>query len=109
MLSIALIAALSAAEIETAIGIDPAMCRVVRYSADGSRSEQPPTRAFTPPSSNTVSVRSQGAGASSSSVSVSSGAGSGQSRAAVDGRTITATYDQKGCHLVIDERRSPEG
>lgn len=107
MLSLAMAAAiLSAADIQAAVGADPAMCQVVRYARDGARTEQPPTKPFRPPPERSVSVRSDGGPASSSisASSGSSGASTASSQVSRDGVTIIFDQDDNGCRIVIDER-----
>ena len=109
MVSLTLAAAiLSLADIQAAIGADPAMCRVVRFTADGARTEQAPTRPFRPSAGRSVSVRSSGSGGSATSVSSSSassgGSATSSSRVVRDGVAITFDQDKQGCRVVIDER-----
>lgn len=90
-------------------------CHVIRYAADGTRTETMPkgqagnqrrgdgrnaarASADGRGSSVSVSARSNGRGASSASASASSTTDG-------EGRTITKTQDDDGCTIVIDERR----
>ena len=110
MISLMFVAAVSLADVEGAVGIDPAMCRVIHFAADGARTETAPRKPYRRPQS--VAVRSSSSGGTSSSaVSVSSssstsgdGGGRGETRANINGRQISATYDPQGCTVVIDER-----
>jgi hypothetical protein len=104
MSGIALIGAIGAAL--GATPLDQAMCRVVRFAADGGRTEHPPTRPYVRPSPSGVSASSSSSGPGSSSVSVSSRSSGDESvsRIVQNGRSITTTYDSKGCTIVIDDR-----
>jgi hypothetical protein len=84
---------------------EDAQCRVVRYAADGERTETPPSPPYKRPPGVAVSAHSTGGSASSVAVS-SSSSSSGPSvvRSRVGKRTITKTYDDAGCTVVIDER-----
>lgn len=103
-------AILSTAEIQAAIGSDPATCTLVRYATNGARTEQPPTKSFRPSAGASATVRSSAGGATStsSSVSVSSarrdGVGVSSSRVVRDGVSITFDQDNQGCRVIVDER-----
>ncbi|CAN7271373.1 hypothetical protein LJR219_001221 [Phenylobacterium sp. LjRoot219] len=99
---------LAAAEFTGAPDPQDAQCRVVRYAADGSRQETPPSRPYSRPSGVHVSSSASGGHArSSTSVSASSsssGGGASVVRSESDGRSITKTYETDGCTVVIDAR-----
>lgn len=100
---------LTAADVSDALTPQDAQCRVIHYAADGARHETAPTRAYSRPSEVSTSSRSSGGGHARSSTSVSassSSSGGGQSVAKSDDgrRSITRTYDDDGCSVVIDER-----
>lgn len=104
MIALAITASIAAASVS---GLKPedAQCRVVRFAADGARTETAPSRPYSRPSGVSASETSSGRGSSRVSVSSSSSSdGATVVRASVDGRTITKTYDDKGCTVVIDER-----
>jgi hypothetical protein len=109
MITMAFAAILAAA---SAPGLSPedAQCRILAYAADGTRTETPPSRPYSRPSAVSMNSTSEGRGSSHVSVSSSSSASSGGAsvvRATTDGRTITKTYDDKGCTVVIDARPDP--
>jgi hypothetical protein len=101
---------LTAADVSDALTPQDAQCRVIHYAADGTRRETPPSRAYTRPSGVSTSSKSSNGGGharASSSVSASSSSSSGGKSVAKsdDGRrSITRTYDDAGCTVVIDER-----
>jgi len=100
---------LAAADVSDAPGPQDAQCRVIRYAADGTRHETPPSRAYKRPPGVSTSSSSSGGGHARSSTSVSassSSSGGGRSVAKSDDgrRSITRTYDDDGCTVVIDER-----
>ncbi|MDP3172887.1 MAG: hypothetical protein Q8M88_00455 [Phenylobacterium sp.] len=90
-------------------------CLVIRYAADGQRMERAPTRPYEGPPSAAVSAnsvhRGSGGSSSSSSVSASSSSAGGQVvlSTTADGRSVTRTYHQKGCTVVVDERPARGG
>jgi len=100
---------LAAADVSDALKPQDAQCRVIHYAADGTRHETPPSRAYSRPSGVSTSSRSSGGGQVRSSTSVSassSSSGGGKSVARSDDgqRSITRSYDNDGCTVVIDER-----
>lgn len=99
---------LAAAEFAGALDPQDAQCRVVQFAADGSRHETAPSQPYSRPSGvQTRSSSSGGQARSSSSVSASSassGGGSSVVRSESGGRSITKTYDNDGCTVVIDDR-----
>ncbi len=109
-----LIATASALIGQPAAGPTQDRCTVVRYAADGRRTESlgDPAefgidiRTSRDRGSSSVSVRSRGS--SSSSVSASSSHGSARSTSSTshrDGdRTITTHTDNSGCTIIVDER-----
>jgi hypothetical protein len=104
MIALAITASIAAAS-AAGLGPDDAQCRIIRYAADGARTETAPSRTYSRPSGVSVNEASSGRGSSRVSVSSSSSSdGATVVRASVDGRTITKTYDDKGCTVVIDER-----
>lgn len=92
-----------------AAGQEPQQCLIIRYAADGTRSEQ-----IGDPRPFGVSIGSGGAritrlgqdGRSSVSASSSSGpTGSRTSSTTDDGRrSVTVQTDQSGCTVIVDER-----
>lgn len=102
---------LSAADVARALDPQDAQCRVVYYAPDGARSETPPSRPYARPPGASASVSSSGAGQASASSSVAAsssgrGGGSAVARTQSDGRTITKSYDNQGCTVVVDDRRA---
>ena len=99
---------LAAADLSDALEPQDAQCRVIHYAADGSRHEKPPTRPYTQPSGVATSSKSSGGQArSSTSVSASSSSAGGATKVTQsdDGkRSITRSYVEDGCTVVIDER-----
>lgn len=100
---------LTAADLSDALQPQDAQCRVIHYAADGSRHEKPPTRAYSRPSGFATSSKSSGDGEARASSSVSASSSSSGGGAAVtqsdDGkRSITRSYVEDGCTVVIDER-----
>lgn len=90
-------------------------CTVIRYAADGRRTESQgdpadfgvDVRTNRNPGSSSISVRSSGSGSSSVSASASSrgGARSTSSASFQDGeRTVTTHTDNGGCTIIVDER-----
>jgi len=101
------LAALIAAAATSELGPEDAQCRVVRYAADGPRTETAPSRPYSRPAGAVASAHSAGGAASSVSVSSSSSShGPTVVRTRAGGRAITKTYDDTGCTIVIDERPS---
>ena len=112
MAGLILAAAILSADVAQALDPQDKQCRVVHYAADGARHDIPPSRPYVRPPAVAASARSSGEGEgearSSTSVSASS-SGSGNASAVVrtqsGGRTITKTYDNKGCTVVVDDRQ----
>jgi hypothetical protein len=104
MIALAITASIAAASVP---GLKPedAQCRIIRFAADGTRTEIAPSRPYSRPSGISVNEASSGRGSSRVSVSSSTSSdGASVVRTSVDGRAITKTYDDKGCTVVIDER-----
>lgn len=105
-----LVAILSAADLSGVLEPQDAQCRVIHYAADGTRHETPPRRPYSrPPEVSTSSSSSsrRGEAHASSSVSASSsssGGGAAVSRSQSNGRSISRSYDNDGCTVVIDDR-----
>lgn len=100
---------LAAADASDTLGPQDSQCRVIRYAADGARHETPPSQPYSRPPGVSVSSSSSGDGGARASSSVSassssSGGGSAVARSQSDGRSITRSYDNDGCTVVIDER-----
>lgn len=109
MAGLILAAAILSADVARALDPQDKQCLVVHYAADGARREAPPSAPYTRPRGAAASARSSGGGEARSSTSVSAGAsGAGEASAVVrtqsGGRTITKTYDNKGCTVVVDDR-----
>ena len=103
------LAALIAAAGAAGLGPEDPQCHVVHYAADGTRTESAPSRPYSRPAGAAASARSTGGSASSVSASSSSSSdGPTVVRTQAGGRTITKTYENTGCTIVIDER-PPEG
>ena len=105
---IAMVFAATVAALSTP-GLEPqdGQCRIIAYAADGTRTETSPSRPYSRPTAVGMKTSSGGGGSSHVSVSSSSSSSSGGAsvvRASIDGRTITKTYDDKGCTVVIDAR-----
>lgn len=110
-----LIATASALIGQPAVGPTQDRCTVVRYLADGRRTESPgdpadfgvDVRTSRNRGGSSVSVRSSGSASSSVSASSSSrgSARSASSASYRDGdRTITTHTDNSGCTIIVDER-----
>lgn len=92
------------------VDVDAEGCRVIRYTADGRRTETSPGGVRRgAPGAAAASVATGGASARSTVRASSSSRGGGTAVATAtsidaQGRTITTTHDQDGCTVTIDER-----